>query len=255
MSPAKSSLYFEVQSEMGTTKHLGGRAATDEILKLCRIMPGMRVLEVGCGVGVDSRYIARKYGVLLTAVDISRKMVEKAQSRSIGIPNLEYSVADAQTLPFNANTFDIVFCQSVIAFVPDKQKAINEFRRVLKTGGFIALNEAIWKKDPPKRLLHYFSITVGDAIFLKKEGYLELLRKAGFRQVTARTHDVKMLTEIRENLRRFDLKDYLHAWYILIRGIFRDPKFRTFAWEALKMAGSAKDIFKYWHYGFFMGKK
>jgi ubiquinone/menaquinone biosynthesis C-methylase UbiE len=250
-----SSLYFEVQSEMGTTKHMGGRAATDEILRLCKVKPGMKVLEVGCGAGITSRYIAKKYNVEVTAIDINKKMIEKAKERSKEISNLKYMVADAQKLPFKSNSFDIVFCQSVIAFVPKKQKAINEFKRVLKKGAYMALNEATWKRDPPKKLLDYFSITVGDAKFLKKQGYISLLKKAGLKNITIQIHDIKMLTEIKENLRRFNLRDYIHAWYIMIKGLFTDSRFRKFAWEALRMAGAAKDIFKYWHYGYYIGRK
>jgi ubiquinone/menaquinone biosynthesis C-methylase UbiE len=240
---------------MGTTKHMGGRAATDEILRLCKIKPGMKILEVGCGAGITSRYIAKEYNVNVSAIDINKKMIQKAKERSKGIKNLKCQVADAQKLPFKANTFDIVFCQSVIAFVPNKQKAVNEFKRVLKKGGHMALNEATWKTDPPKKLLNYFSITIGDAKFLKKEGYEKLLKKAGLKNITTQIHDINMITEIKENMRRFNLRDYVYAWYIMIKGLFTDSKFRKFAWEALRMAGTAKDLFKYWHYGFYVGQK
>jgi ubiquinone/menaquinone biosynthesis C-methylase UbiE len=250
-----SSLYFEVQSEMGSTKHMGGRAATDEILKLCRIKSGMNVLEVGCGAGITSRYVAKEYNVKVTAIDINKKMVKKAKERSKGTANLEYAVADAQKLPFKDNSFDIVFCQSVLAFVPNKQKAVNEFKRVVKKGGYIALNEATWKTDPPQKLQDYLSMTVGDAKFLKKEEYVKLLKNAGLKEISAQIHDLNMLTEMRENMRRFNLRDYIHAWYVLIRGLFTSTKFRKFTWDAIRMAGVAKDIFKYWQYGFYVGKK
>lgn len=250
-----SSLYFEIQSEMGSTKHMGGQEATDRILRLCKIKNGAKILEVGCGVGLTTRHIANKYDVEIVGIDISRKMVSKAKERNRNIRNARFLVADAQKLPFKDNTFDIVFTESVIAFVPDKQKAIKEFKRVTKKGGYIGLNEVTWAKDPPKGLSEYLAMTVGDAKMLKKEGYAKLLKDAKLKNITARTDKIDMLTEFRENFRRLNIGDILHAWYILIKGFFTDSRFRKFTWDALRLAPLAKDIFKYWHIGIYVGKK
>jgi len=254
-SETGSSFYFEIQSEMGATKHLGGQKATDEILKLCKIKKGSKILEVGCGTGLSTRYIAKKYDIEIVAIDISEKMIKKAKERNKKLKNAEFMVADAQNLPFKNNTFDIVFTESVIAMVPNKLKAMKEFKRVAKSGGYIGLNEVTWAKDPPKNLSKYLSMTVGDAKMLKKEGYTKLLKDADLKNIIARTRKIEMLTEIKENIRRFNLRDYLHAWYILIKGIITDARFRKFAWDALRLAPLAKDVFKYWQIGIYVGKK
>jgi ubiquinone/menaquinone biosynthesis C-methylase UbiE len=254
-SKPPSSLYFEVQSEMGSTKHLGGLKATDEILKLCKVKKGAKILEIGCGVGLTTRHIAKNYKVEIVGIDISKKMIKKAKDRNKKIKSAKFLVADAQKLPFNDNTFDIVFTESVIAFVPNKLKAIKEFKRVTKPGGYIGLNEVTWAKDPPKKLRDYLAMTIGDAKMLKKEGYAKLLKDAKLKNIITRTSKIEMLTEIRENLRRLNLGDILHAYYILIKGFFTSAKFRKFTWDALRLAPHAKDIFKYWQYGLYVGKK
>ena len=74
--PQPSSTYLDFQAEVGITKHVGGFAATDELLSLCHIADAKEVLNVGCGIGVGSAYIARKFGCRVVGVDISEKMIE-----------------------------------------------------------------------------------------------------------------------------------------------------------------------------------
>jgi ubiquinone/menaquinone biosynthesis C-methylase UbiE len=254
-SSSGSSLYFEIQSEMGATKHLGGQKATDEILELCNIEKAVKILEVGCGAGLSTRYIAKKYDVEIVGVDISEKMIDKAKKRNKGLENAEFLVADAQKLPFEDDTFDIVFTESVVSVVPNQLKAIKEFKRVVKPGGYVGLNEVTWAKDPPKRLLDYLSMTVGDAKMLRKEGYAKLLSDAGLKNITARTRKIELLEEIRENMRRFSFREYPHAWFILIKGLLTNAKFRKYAWDAMRLAPLATDIFKYWQIGIYIGRK
>jgi cyclopropane fatty-acyl-phospholipid synthase-like methyltransferase len=75
------SLFFELQSDFGITKHMGGRKATDELIELCHLEAGQSVLEVGCGVGSTTCYLAGECDLLVTSVDISLRMVERAPVR------------------------------------------------------------------------------------------------------------------------------------------------------------------------------
>lgn len=54
---------------------------------------------------------------------------------------MEFHVADAQNLPFDDNQFDVVICESVNAFVPNRAKAASEYVRVIKSGGFLGMSE------------------------------------------------------------------------------------------------------------------
>ena len=58
-------------------------------------------------------------------------------------------MADAQDLPFEDDLFDAVTTESVTAFPADKQKAVGEYTRVTKPGGYVGLNESTWPKVPP----------------------------------------------------------------------------------------------------------
>jgi len=69
--------YFDLQAEMGFTKHLGGLKATRELIELCHTNKDKYVLDVGCGVGITACNIAKRYSCEVIGVDISEEMIEK----------------------------------------------------------------------------------------------------------------------------------------------------------------------------------
>lgn len=96
---------------------------------------GRRVLEIGCGMGTDSRYISKK-GCNITSLDLSYDNVLYATKgmRLFQLNNTGVN-ADAENLPFKDNSFDVVYSFGVLHHTPDTQKAINEVKRVLKPKG------------------------------------------------------------------------------------------------------------------------
>lgn len=76
------SKYLDMQAYVGITKHNGGRAATNELLSLCHIDTAHEVLNVGCGIGVTSAYLARKYACRVAGVDISERMIAWSRKRA-----------------------------------------------------------------------------------------------------------------------------------------------------------------------------
>jgi ubiquinone/menaquinone biosynthesis C-methylase UbiE len=100
---------------------------------------GDRVLNVGAGTGIDQQKLARQVGStgLVVAVDISSVMLKLVRQRT-GQPVVQ---ADARDLPFAPETFDGLFCSYVLDLIPlrDLGATLDEFRRVLRPGGLIAL--------------------------------------------------------------------------------------------------------------------
>ena len=144
-------MYFDMQAKMGHTKHLGGIYATDKLAELCKLESGKTLLNVGSGSGISATYVAEKYGCRVVGVDLLPAMVESAQrwAETKGVADLtEFRLGDAQDLPFEEDQFDALICESVNAFVPDKEKAMREYMRVVKPGGYIGFTEAIWVNDP-----------------------------------------------------------------------------------------------------------
>ena len=115
------------------------------------IDPGMRVLEVGPGNGRYTMATARRVGEAgrVIAVDIEPKMVKRVRSRveAEGIANVEARVADVYNLPFDNGTFDAAYMIAVIGEIPDPDRAMGEFQRVLKPGGTLAFSELLMDPD------------------------------------------------------------------------------------------------------------
>ena len=110
-------------------------------------------------------------------------MVEWAQKRAVrkGLQErCQFRVADAQQLPFEQATFDAMLCESVTAFVPDKLKALSEYRRVVKPGGYVGLNEGTWVKGvPPEDFITFIQRTMGGVNFLQPDEWRALLEESG----------------------------------------------------------------------------
>jgi|SRR6476646_8502292 len=102
-------------------------------------LQGLSVLEVGCGPGDFAIYLANQ-GASVTAVDFSPKAIEIAQEKAnYQEKSVKFQVADAQSLPFDSNFFDLVVSCECLEHVPVPQLALNEISRVLKPSGKLVL--------------------------------------------------------------------------------------------------------------------
>jgi ubiquinone/menaquinone biosynthesis C-methylase UbiE len=96
---------------------------------------GLKILDAGCGTGVTFSYL-KKYGDL-TGIDLSKEALKYARRSSKAIKG------NVTSLPFTDNTFDLIVCLDVLyhLWVPNYQKALLEFNRVLKPGGILIIRE------------------------------------------------------------------------------------------------------------------
>jgi len=97
---------------------------------------GKRILEIGVGMGSDFLEWL-KAGAIATGIDLSVSSVNQSRSRCriAGFAKPDIEVADAENLPFQDNTFDIVYSYGVMHHSPDVQRCLDETQRVLKPGG------------------------------------------------------------------------------------------------------------------------
>ncbi|RLG75757.1 MAG: hypothetical protein DRO23_03040 [Thermoprotei archaeon] len=251
--------YFNLQAYWGGTKHLGGLKATRELIELCGIGEGMWVLEVSCGVGATTCYLAKKCKCKVVSIDVLKKMVDWAVRRvkREKVQNkVEFVIADAQNLPFRGNVFDSVICESVNAFIEDKQKAVNEYVRVVKAGGSVGFNESTWIKTPPPiELIEYLTHTTGVKEILPSDGWKELLKNSGLTNIVVKTHRMKALSLIVNEIRWLGLRDYLRGWYRFLFLIIHSPAFRKYIREMKPPKNATKNYFKYLGYGIYVSKK
>jgi phosphatidylethanolamine/phosphatidyl-N-methylethanolamine N-methyltransferase len=105
---------------------------------------GGRVLEVGVGTGISLPDYARTCRI--TGVDISEPMLAKARERvkKFGLRNVEQiAVGDAEGLAFEDGAFDSVVAQYVVTAVPNPERALDEFARVVRPGGEIIITTRV----------------------------------------------------------------------------------------------------------------
>lgn len=96
---------------------------------------GLRVLEIGCGLGTDGAGFARA-GAVYTGVDLTDAAVSLAR-RNFELQGLkgEFRAADAEKLDFPEGSFDLVYSHGVLHHTPDTARAVREVHRVLRPGG------------------------------------------------------------------------------------------------------------------------
>jgi SAM-dependent methyltransferase len=104
-----------------------------------RPRPHDRVLDVACGTGIVAR-VAADRGATATGLDLNASMIDVAR---VTEPSIEWIVGDACELPLPDNTFDLVICQAGLQFIPDRARAVDEMRRVLKPQGRIVV--LVWR--------------------------------------------------------------------------------------------------------------
>lgn len=105
---------------------------------------GGRILEVGVGTGISLPHYDRKSRVV--GVDISDAMLDKARVRvrRLALDNVErIEQMDAENLRFADSEFDVVVAQYVVTAVPDPERALDEFVRVVRPGGEIVITTRV----------------------------------------------------------------------------------------------------------------
>jgi ubiquinone/menaquinone biosynthesis C-methylase UbiE len=125
----------------------------DVIIQRSGIKAGMRVLEIGCGSGAFTTFVARAVGPSgkVFGLDIQEKMLDQLRAKlskpeNQDIKNIETVLKSAYELPFEDNSIDLVYMVTVFQEIPDKNLTLREIKRVLKPGGILAISE--WFADP-----------------------------------------------------------------------------------------------------------
>ncbi|WP_028580528.1 class I SAM-dependent methyltransferase [Desulfogranum japonicum] len=103
--------------------------------KIASEFPHGKLLEIGCSMGNDTMQLARR-GMKVTGIDITQTAIDLITERFLLFEmSGDFQVADAENLPFEDNTFDVVYSFGVLHHTPDTVGAIEEARRVLRPNG------------------------------------------------------------------------------------------------------------------------
>jgi len=108
---------------------------------------GKRLLDVGCGLGNDAARFA-KGGARVTCIDLAPRAIELAranfQQRGLAA---DFHVMDGESMSFEDDAFDVVYCHTVLQFTPRAERMLKEIARVVRPGGtaiIMAINRSSW---------------------------------------------------------------------------------------------------------------
>jgi len=129
-------------------------AGTGNPLSLGTIQPGERVVDVGCGGGIDSLIAARMAGPTgqVIGVDMTPAMLARARNARarMGLTNLEFREGYGEALPVMDGFADVVISNGVLNLMPDKPAALAEMARVLKPGGRLQIGDILVERPVPE---------------------------------------------------------------------------------------------------------
>jgi len=131
----KNNVYWERTTAAGIRRNA---RRTDLIIARANMVPGKRVLEIGCGNGIFTEKFSGT-GAMITALDLSPHLLALAQ-KQITAPNVSFIAGDAEKLDFPDESFDAVVGVSILHHL-DHKTALKEMRRVLRPGGKIVFSE------------------------------------------------------------------------------------------------------------------
>lgn len=139
-----------------TNRPPGGYNSIFRIAQRAWLDDKSKVLEIGTSTGVTAIELARTAGCQITAIDINENSLEEAAARAkkYGVANrISFEQVDATHMPYSDSYFDMVFCGNVTSLVSDREKALQEYSRVLKTGGFLSAIPMYYIKKPSDKLV------------------------------------------------------------------------------------------------------
>lgn len=133
------------------------RAAGEKFLAWLAPPKNARWLDLGCGTGAFTDLIL-KHCAPASAVGVDPAPAQVAHAKKT-FPFAEFRVGDSMALPFNDNEFDVVASALVLHFIPDRDKAFAEMRRVTKPGGIVS--GFTWERSPTSKGAPYVPMMKG----------------------------------------------------------------------------------------------
>ena len=116
-----------------------GKISCENIFEFLKDKEYKKLLDIGCGTGYLIEMLAKSHEAEFIGLDLSPEMIKQANNKSI--KNAKFIEGRSDEIPFEDNTFNIVTCSQSFHHYPNTDKAMQEARRVLRTGGLYILSD------------------------------------------------------------------------------------------------------------------
>ncbi|GFU03740.1 phosphoethanolamine N-methyltransferase [Nephila pilipes] len=183
----------------------GGLSTTKKYISRLDLKPGQKVLDVGCGIGGHSFYMAENYGVEVLGVDLSVNMMTVATEYLSERPHLnnkvKFVICDITKSEYDDGSFDTIYSRDTLLHIPNKDELFKNFERWLKPGGKILFTD--YTRSEKENSSH-FEKYINDRGYnlLTLHQYKELLEKSGFVNVKAEDATEEFLNALHAELDR-----------------------------------------------------
>jgi ubiquinone/menaquinone biosynthesis C-methylase UbiE len=167
--------------------HSRGPKATMQLAERVGVHDGMHVLDVGGGMGGPARMLAGEFGCRVTALDLTEDFTRAGQTLTerVGLSHLlSFRTGNALDMPFEDNSFDLVWAQHSVMNIADRERLYGEMHRVLRPGGRLALHDMAQGSGGQVHYPVLWAPTPEISFLLTPEATRALIVAAGFREVS-----------------------------------------------------------------------
>jgi SAM-dependent methyltransferase len=158
-------------------------------LRSAGIQPGERVLDIGCGAGIDTVIAARSTGPTgsVVALDFLPEMIERTAraAEEAGLGNVELLLGEMEAIPLPESSVDVIVSNGVVNLSPRKTRVMAECARVLRPGGRVCVSDLTVRQDelPPEILTQPAAWAGCVAGALAEDDFVRKLTRVGFEQI------------------------------------------------------------------------
>jgi len=186
--PITTNLYDEAQKREVPETALQASLGCGNPTALAELEPGMTVLDLGSGGGIDVLLSARRVspGGKAYGLDMTDEMLALAREnqKKAGVENVEFLKGEIENIPLPDDSVDVVISNCVINLSADKDRVLREAFRVLKPGGRFAVSDVVTRGYIPEEIRRNVLLWVGCvAGALEENEYRQKLTAAGFERV------------------------------------------------------------------------
>ena len=184
--------------------HIGGRQASEEFLDQLQLQERSLVLDVGCGLGGPARFVASRFGCLVSGIDLTHEYVDTGNilSNWVGLDKkVVLQQGSAMTLPFPDGQFDAAYMMHVGMNIVDKKSLFVEVFKVLKPDGIFGIYDVMQIGSGEMQYPAPWAASKNTSSLASPQDYQTGLKEAGFNILATRERG-DFAIEFFENMKR-----------------------------------------------------
>ena len=169
--------------------HVGGCQASEGFISQLELSADDHTLDVGCGIGGTSRFVASHFGCRVTGIDLTPEFVSTGQSLCdwVGLSSqVELHQGDATAMPFADESFDAAFMLHVGMNIANKAELFSEIYRLIKPGAIFGIYDVMQTSGEALTYPVPWSSVPSTSALATQEQYIEALEQAGFSVIKIR---------------------------------------------------------------------